>query len=304
MNNWQTPILVLVVGFILLSLSLFVEHFATVGNILNLLVQVAPIGIMSCGISYVMITGGIDVSCPSVMATAAVIGASYMAKTGDLVFGPILMLIVGAALGAINGFAVAKLRMVALVVTLATMTICMGIASVWTNGQSVVGLSPAFSTIFNGTTVIVIFVLLSLALSFVLTRTLFGRWLYLIGTNQHAARVSGLPTVAATFVTYLISGICAGVAAIMNTSALSSARPGMGPDTQILDIVSAAVIGGVSVSGGSGRITGALAGAILIMMINNVMNLVGVPDYFTGLTKGAIIILAVGLDKLRSKSVG
>jgi len=303
-HNRQSVFLLLVIGLVLLSLSVFVPDFATARNIWNLLVQVAPIGTMAFGISYVMITGGIDVSSPAVMATAAVIGASYMAKTGDLIFGPFLMLIVGAALGAINGFAVAKLRMVALVVTLATMTICTGIAAVWTKGQSVVGLSPAFSTFFNSTTVLIIFTLLFLTLNFVLARTLYGRWLYLIGTNQNAARMSGLPTVGATFSAYMVSGVCAGVAAIMNTSALSSARPNMGPDTQIVDIVCAAVIGGVAISGGSGKITGVLLGAVLIMMVNNIINLAGVPDYFTSLIKGVIIVLAVGLDRLRTKSVG
>jgi ribose transport system permease protein len=94
--------------------------------------------------------------------------------------------------------------------------------------------------------------------------------------------------------------MCAGVAGIMNTAALSSARPGMGPDTQILDVVSAAVIGGVSVNGGSGNILGVIMGAVLIVMISNVMNLLGIPDYFTGLIKGLVIIMAIGIDRARS----
>ena len=182
-NMQQIIILASIIILILIVLGIFVENFATFHNILNLLVQVAPIGIMACGVTFVMITGGIDISGPAVMTTAAVIGASYMAKTGDLIFGPVLMLIVGSLLGAINGFAVAFLRMVALVVTLSMMTICMGIATAWTSGESVVGLSPNFSVIFGRTTVVILFIVVVIIFSFLLRKTIYGRWLYYIGNN-------------------------------------------------------------------------------------------------------------------------
>jgi ribose/xylose/arabinose/galactoside ABC-type transport system permease subunit len=212
------------------------------------------------------------------------------------------MLLVGASLGAINGLAVAYLRMVALVVTLSMMTISMGIATAWTSGESVVGLSPNFSMIFSRTPVIIIFVVVTVIFNFILRRTMYGRWLYYIGNNSNTARVSGIPTKIAILTAYTISGFCAGIAGIINTAALSSARPGMGPESQILDIVSAAVLGGVSVSGGVGTIVGAVIGAVFIIMINNVMNLIGVPDYYTFLIKGLIIILAMGMDTIRNKT--
>ncbi len=299
--------ILIVVGLtlaLLLILGLSVENFATPYNLFNLLGQVAPIGMMACGLTFVLITGGIDISGPAVMTTAAIVGADYMATTGDLVFGPILMILVGAFLGGINGFAVSTLRMVALVVTLSMMTISMGIATAWTGGESVVGLSPNFSMIFNRRIVIVIFVVLVALLHFLLSSTVFGRWLYYIGNNQNAARVSGVPNRLAIFMAYVISGACAGVAGIMNTAALSSARPGMGPETQILDVVAAAVVGGVSVNGGAGTVLGAAVGAVFIIMINNVMNLIGVPDYYTSLVKGLIIIGAMGIDTARNVQGG
>ena len=244
MRNWQFIILVALIILILIVLGIYVENFATVNNLLNLLVQVAPIAIMAIGVTYVMITGGIDISGPAVMATAAVIGADYMAKTGNLVSGTFFLLFVGAFMGAINGFAVAFLRMVALIVTLSMMTINMGIATVWTGGQSVVGLSPTFAEIFNRPFIIIMLIVIAFIFSFILRKTMYGRWLYHIGHNIHAARVSGIPTTFAIFMAYTISGFCAGIAGIINTSALLSARPGMGPETQILDIISSAVIGG------------------------------------------------------------
>lgn len=299
--KWEKFTLLGVIILIFASLSIFVDNFATINNFTNILVQVAPIGIMACGITYVMISGGIDVSLPAVMAASAVIAADYMAKTGDLVFGPILMITIGAILGMVNGFAIAYLKMVPLVVTLSMMTICLGISTTWTGGQSVTGLSPMFSIIFGKYTSIFMFIVIAIILGFILKKTIYGRWLYYIGNNINTAKVSGVPTKFTIFAAYVICGMCAGVAGIINTAALSSARATMGPDSQILDIVSAAVIGGVSVKGGVGTIPGAASGAILIIMINNVMNLVGVSDYFTGLIKGSIIILAMALEVARRK---
>jgi ribose/xylose/arabinose/galactoside ABC-type transport system permease subunit len=296
----QTTILLSSVLVIIFTLSVFVDNFATRNNLLNLLVQVAPIGVMAFGVTFVMITGGIDISLPAMMATTAVIGADYMAKTGDLLFGPILFLLVGAFLGCINGAAVAYLKMVPLVVTLSMMTICIGIATAWTDGGSVGGLSPNFSAIFNSTTVTAIFIGSAVILSIILRRTVYGRWLFYIGNNENTANVSGIPTKRAVLIAYVISGICAGIAGIINTASLLSARASMGTETQILDVVSAAVIGGVSVKGGVGTIFGVFFGAILIIMINNVMNLIGVSDFYTGLIKGLIIIFAMGIEAAKT----
>lgn len=303
-RKWNIIILSSFIVIIIILLTIFVENFGTLNNILNLLSQVAPIGIMACGVTFVMITGGIDVSGPTIMTVTAVIGADYMAKTGDLVFGPVLMLIVGLLMGFINGFAVAYLKMVPLVVTLAMLTIGTGIATAWTSGESVTGLSPRFMTIFNQNVIIIIFILIVIIFSFILMRTLYGRWLYLIGNNLNAAHVSGIPVNFAILIAYVISGLSAGFAGIINTAVLSSARPGMGPDTQILDIITAVVLGGTSVSGGSGTIFGTAVGAILIIMINNVINLLGIPVYFTGLIKGLIIIFAMAIDSIRSNYTG
>jgi ribose/xylose/arabinose/galactoside ABC-type transport system permease subunit len=218
----QSIILVSLIILIVIILCIFVSGFATIHNILNILIQVAPIGIMAFGITFVMITGGIDISGPAVMTTAAVIGADYMIRTGDLFFGPFLMLLVGSFMGAINGFAVTILRMVPLVVTLSMMTINMGVAMAWTMGESVAGLSPQFAVIFSRSKIIVMFIMIAVVFSFILRKTIYGRWLYYIGNNVNTARVSGIPTVLAIFMTYVISGLCAGIAGIINTSNLLS----------------------------------------------------------------------------------
>jgi len=303
LQNKLSIFLIAAIILLLAILSLTVKNFATPNNFRNILIQVAPIGIMTFGVTFVMITGGIDISLPAIMATSSVISADYIAKSNNIFLGIILFFFVSALLGLINGTAVAYLKMVPLVVTLSMMTICLGIATAWTDGQSVGGLPREFSQLFPGGTVIFIFLSLAIFLGIVLKNSMYGRRLYYIGNNENTAISSGLPVRKDVCLAYVIAALCAGVAGLINTAALSSARASMGAESQILDVVSAAVIGGVSVKGGSGSILGAFLGATLIIMINNVLNLIGMSDYYTGLIKGLIIILAMGIESARTRIV-
>jgi ribose transport system permease protein len=235
------------------------------------------------------------------MAVSAVIGCSFMAQTGNLVVGTILILVIAGLFGMVNGIATAYLGMVPLIVTLSMMTICQGIATSIAGGESILGLSPAFSIFFDKPKVIIIFIIIAFLLDTLLRRTIFGRRLYYIGTNKNTALVSGIPTKITTMLAYVISGLCAGIAGVFNTAALSTARAAMGPETQILDVISAAVIGGVSIKGGKGTIVGAALGAILIIVVSNVMNLLGVSDYYTNMVKGSIIIIAMAFNAISDR---
>jgi len=289
---------IIVIMFAVLSFT--VEDFMSYQNITNLLSQVASIAIMASGVTFVLVTGGMDISSPSVMAASAVVGVYFMTATGNLVIGTIVVLIASAALGLINGVAIAKLKMVPLVVTLSMMTVATGLATVLSGARGLPVLPPAFSNFFNTYTVIGMLIVIAFILDYILTRTSFGREIYYIGNNQNAARVSGVNNDKIVMITYVISGACAGIAGIINTANISTARASMGPQSQILDIISAAVIGGVSVNGGKGRVRDACLGALLIGGISNVMNLLGVSDYYTTLIKGSIIIFAMGIASLRA----
>jgi len=288
----------------LLVLSITVDNFMTWANITNLLAQVAPIAIMAAGVTFVLITGGMDISLPAVMAASSVIGVAFMTSfevvTGvHLVMGSIILVIAGGLFGLINGAAIAKLKMVPLVVTLSMMTVATGLATVTGGGIGLPVLPPAFSNFFNKYTVIAMLLVIPAILDFILTGTSFGRKVYYIGNKEETARVSGINTDNIILSVYVISGICAALAGIINTALLSTARATMGPQGQILDIISAAVIGGVSVHGGKGRVRDACFGAFLIVGVNNVMNLIGVSDYYTTLIKGSIIIFAMGISSFR-----
>ena len=304
-RNKQLLGMICAIAAMLLILSITVENFMTWANITNLLAQVAPIAIMASGVTFVLITGGMDISCPAVMAASSVIGVAYMTSFEGvsgvhLVIGSIILVIAGGLFGLVNGTAIAKLKMVPLVVTLSMMTVATGLATVTGGGVGLPILPPAFSNFFNKYTVIGMLIVIPAILDFILTGTSFGRKVYYVGNKEETARVSGINTDNIILAVYVIAGVCAALAGIINTASLATARATMGPQGQILDIISAAVIGGVSVNGGKGRVRDACLGAFLIVGVNNVMNLLGVSDYFTTLIKGSIIIFAMGISSFRN----
>ncbi len=303
-NNKQLLSMLVAIAGMLVVLSFTVENFMTWANITNLLAQVAPIAIMAAGVTFVLITGGMDISSPAVMAASSVIGVAFMTSfeviTGvHLIIGSIVLLIAGGLFGLINGFAIAKLKMVPLVVTLSMMTVATGIATVVGGGVGLPVIPSTFANFFNKYTIIGMLIFIPAVLDFILTGTSFGRKVYYIGNKEETAKISGINTAKVILIVYVICGVCAALAGIINTAALSTARATMGSQSQILDIISAAVIGGVAVNGGKGRVRDAVLGAFLIVGINNVMNLLGVSDYYTTLIKGSIIIFAMGVSSFK-----
>lgn len=300
----RIPLAILVIAVVVVSLS--VPRFFTARNILNIAFQTSGTGLMAVGLTAVLISGGIDLSLPAVMAFSGILGAMFMSQGGSPILGILIMLLTGAAWGALNGFAVARLRMIPFVVTLSTMVIATG-ASVWvTNATSVGGLPESFTDTVTGhvagipVPVVLLFLVVILA-QIVMTRSLFGRWLYAVGQNVRTARVSGVPTDLVVFGCYVASGLMAGLAAVVLTARLMSAAASMGKETVVLDIISSAVVGGVSIYGGKGSPIGAVLGALFITSITNSMNLLGVSYFTTLLIKGCIIIVAVAIDSLRRR---
>lgn len=302
-NNKQLLIMIGVIVVIFGILAVTVNNFATARNLTNLLTQVAPIALMASGVTFVLITAGMDISCPSVMAASAVVGVYYMTQVpnASYVLGTVIVLLVGAFLGLINGFAIAKLKMVPLVVTLSMMTVGTGLATILSGTSGLPVLDGRFAAFFNKTTIIILLLFVVFALDYILTKTAYGRKIYYIGNNTNTTKISGINNVGITITAYVISGACAGLAGIVNIASISTARASMGPQSQILDIFSAAIIGGVSPDGGKGRVRDALLGAILIVGLNNVMNLLGVNDYYTTLIKGLIIIGAMGISASKKR---
>jgi ribose/xylose/arabinose/galactoside ABC-type transport system permease subunit len=302
----QNLIFICAVAVLLLLLSILVQGFLTTYNIFNVIIKASIYGTMAVGITFVLITGGIDISLPAVMTAGAVVGVTYMARTGNPVLGCVIILAVCMFAGLVNGIAVTILNMPPLIVTLATSAIAQGFAVWFTNFSTVTGIPDGLITFFRGYVWVIpvyaIFFLVIVGLAqFALQRTIYGRWLYFVGINKNAARVSGVPVKFTITIAYVLCSLSAGLAAIMLSTQIGSAQPGMGQQSMVLDIISSAVIGGVSISGGMGTVFGAAIGSVFISLISNIMNLSSVEFYLTEMLKGLIIILATAFDKFRKQ---
>lgn len=282
-----------------------VDHFLSAGNLFNVLMQATPLGLMAIGLTAVLITGGIDLSIPAIMALAGIVGSIYMRDGGAPFAAACIMVAVATVGGCINGFAVAYLKMIPFVVTLSTQAIAMGACVVVTNSVSVLGLHQEFigavtSKIWGVPATIVALTIVTLIVYVLSKKSIYGRWLYAVGINSETARVSGIPKQRVIFGAYAFAGLFAGLAAIVITARLASASPTMGQEGVVLNVVGAAVVGGVSIYGGAGSFAGAVAGAVIITLISNVMNLAHLSYYATLVVKGVVIVAVVAMDA-RSK---
>jgi ribose/xylose/arabinose/galactoside ABC-type transport system permease subunit len=269
------------------------------------LLQASLLGILAIGMAVVMIVGGIDLSLPANMAMSAIVGALYMKATGDWAGAPFIMAGTGSLIGLVNGLAVAKLKMIPFVVTLAMMTVVSG-TSVWvTNSLSISQLPEGFLDLFGARPflripiAVIIVAVLGIVVTVLMQSSIAGRWAYAVGINEKASRVARIPIARVVLASYVFAGFIAGVTAILLTARLGAASANMGNDGMVLDIVSACVVGGISIYGGSGRISGALFGALLITVLSNAMNLIGVSFSLGLVIKGVVIIAFVAADGQR-----
>jgi ribose/xylose/arabinose/galactoside ABC-type transport system permease subunit len=299
-------IALIILAIVLVLLAMFVPNFFTSRNIGNVLIQAAPLGLMAIGMAIVMITGGIDLSIPAVMGLSAILGAMALRDTGSIPLAGLVMLLVGSGLGAVNGFSVAYLRMIPFVVTLAMMTIVTGAAVAITNSVSIPVTDEAFYDLILDRSLgiqrpVIIAGVVALIATILMRRHKYGRWVYAVGINVKTARVSGIPTARVIFGAYVVSGLLAGLTAIVLSARLGSASANMGTDAIVLDVVASAVVGGVSIYGGVGGPLGAVFGAIFITVISNSMNMMQA-SYFTSLiVKGFVIVAFVAIDSLRRR---
>lgn len=295
------------VGLIVLCIALFIAtpYFLTVTNLLNVGIQAATVAILAFGMTFVIVTAGIDLSVGSVAALGAMVSA-YMFSTAGLP-GWLTLLIglgVGALAGAICGMATAWGKIPSFIATLAMMSIARGLTLVISQGSPI---ETAPSVSFFGSDVaglpvpIIMMVIAGLLCWFILERTVLGRSMYAIGGNLEAARLSGLPVKRIQIAVFALSGFFAAWAGMVMAGRLESAQPQAGTGYE-LDAIAAVVIGGASLSGGQGKATGTLVGAILLAVIRNGLNLLNVSSFWQQIVIGLVIALAVGFDVFRNKT--
>ncbi|PQD94312.1 ribose ABC transporter permease [Pradoshia eiseniae] len=288
---------------LIVVLTLLNPNFLTVSNLLNVLRQVSISGLIAFGMTFVILTGGIDLSVGSTLALTGAVAASLIASGTDPIIAMGVALVLGLILGAINGIIITKGRVAPFIATLATMTVYRGLTLVYTEGKPVSGLgdSVAFQMFgkgyFLGIPVPVITTILAfIVLYLILHKTNFGRRVYAVGGNEEASKLSGINTDRVKIWVYAITGLLASVSALILTSRLNSAQPTAGESYE-LDAIAAVVLGGTSLTGGRGWIFGTLVGVLIIGVLNNGMNLIGVSSFFQQVVKGVVILLAVMLDR-------
>lgn len=287
---------------IVIILSLITPNFLSLNNTLNVLRQVSINALIAMGMTFVILTGGIDLSVGSILALSGALMAGMLTSGVDPLLAVLLGLLAGALMGAFNGVIISKGKVAPFIATLATMTIFRGLTLVFTGGRPITGMeSDLFRMIGAGYLYIiplpVIWMMLSFfILYFILKKTTFGRHVYAIGGNEEASRLSGLKVDRIKIYVYSLSGLLAALAGIILTSRLDSAQPTAG-FTYELDAIAAVVLGGTSLAGGRGWIVGTIIGALIIGVLNNGLNLLNVSSFYQQVVKGCVILLAVLLDR-------
>ncbi|KAF1021702.1 MAG: Ribose import permease protein RbsC [Paracidovorax wautersii] len=294
----------LVVGVGLAALS---PDFMTVGNLMNVMRQVSINALIAFGMTLVILLGGIDLSVGAILAVSSVITAMLMKDGWDPMLCTALGIASGALMGLANGLLIAKGKVAPFIATLGMMTVLRGLSLVLSNGSPISGLDSDFFTLLGGgyvagwVPVPVVWMLLAFAVFwFVLRKTVFGRHVYATGGNPEAARLSGVKTDRVQIGVYTLSGMMAAMAGVILTSRLNSAQPKAGTGYE-LDAIAAVVLGGTSLAGGRGWIFGTLMGALIIGVLNNGLNLMGVSSFYQQVIKGAVILLAVLIDRAGKK---
>jgi len=289
-----------------------VSDFLKRTNLLAVVDRIVVIAVIAIGMTLVILTGGIDLSVGSLLALSAVIATLVMKAMGGLeagwevvLSGFVIATLCCGLIGGVGGFLVAQFRVAPFITTLAIMMITRGAAFMLTGGFSIYQVPESLTWLGQGTsfgvpnTVIVLIVLYTTAHIF-MSHTRFGRYIYAVGGNEEAARLSGVPVKAVVIFVYLVGGLCAGFGGCIQASQLNSGAPNLGTMFELY-VIAAVVVGGTSLSGGSGKIVGTLIGAFIISVIQNGMNLLGFGSYLQQVVLGAVILFAVLLDKARQR---
>ncbi|MCO7246752.1 ribose ABC transporter permease [Halomonas sp. Mc5H-6] len=305
--RWRrTPVFYPLIGFIVVfvAMGLINDNFLSGSNLANLVRQSSIIAIIAVGMSLAILTGGIDLSVGPVMALSGTLMAGMMVAGLPPSLAIVLGLLVGAAFGAFNGVFVAFAGMPPIIVTLATMGIARGLGLIYTGGYPISGLPEGFAFFGRGSvagieTPILIMIAVYAVGYVLLSHTSTGRYLYAIGGNEEATRLSGIRVSRYKLLVYTLSGTTAAIAGLILTSRLMSGQPNAGVGFE-LDAIAAVVLGGAAITGGRGMILGTLVGAMLLGVLNNGLNLMGVSPYLQTVIKGLIILLAIYISRKRT----
>jgi len=304
MTKYRTLTILVLILIIATFLS---DAFLTIDNILNVIRQVSIVAVIAAGMSFVILTGGIDLSVGSIVAISGALSASALIKSNSVFLAIFIAVIVGIAFGLFNGLFITKGGIPPFIVTLATMVLARGCVLVFTNGGPIAVKSNAYKFIGKGYIFgmpfpIIILIIVFAASFLVLKYTKFGRSVFSIGGNREASRLSGINVKKTETIVYTISGLLCGITGVILTSRLGSAQPTAGTGYE-LDAIAAVILGGTSLAGGQGSVLPTVLGALILGVLDNILTLMNVNPFAADIVKGIVILLAVLADsKFKSLS--
>lgn len=297
-NIYRSVLILLIICIFATVLS---PSFLSVTNLFNVFKQITVAGIVGCGMTFVILTGGIDLSVGSILGLSGVLASGVLEATGNTGLAILVALGVGIGCGAVNGFFVAQCGIPPFISTLGMMTLLRGCVLVYTKGSPIPIKAEAYKFFGKGSILgvpvpVIILIIMFLLAHYVLTQTSFGRSIYAFGGNREAARLSGIPIRYIEWMAYTINGLMCGIAGVLLTARLGSAQSTSGTGIE-MDAIAAVILGGTSLSGGVGFVLPTVVGAMIMGIIDNILTLMNVNPHATNIVKGAVILIAVLVDK-------
>lgn len=297
-NIYRSVLILLVICVFATILS---PSFLSVTNLFNVFKQITVAGIVGCGMTFVILTGGIDLSVGSILGLSGVLASGVLASTGNTAAAVAVSLIIGVACGAVNGFFVSVCGIPPFISTLGMMTLLRGVILVYTKGSPIPIKVDSYKFFGKGSIAgipvpVIILIVVFLLAHYILTQTTYGRSVYAVGGNREAARLSGIRVKTSEFLVYTLNGLMCGMAGLILTARLGSAQSTSGTGIE-MDAIAAVILGGTSLSGGVGFVLPTVVGAMIMGIIDNILTLMNVNPHATNIVKGAVILIAVLVDK-------
>ncbi len=292
---------VLILLVICIFAAILSPSFLMVANLFNVFKQITVAAIVACGMTFVILTGGIDLSVGSMLGFSGVLASGILEATGNVTLAVVVGISVGTICGAINGVFVSFWEIPPFISTLGMMTLLRGCILIYTKGSPISVKSDAYKYFGKGSLIgipvpVVILILVFLIAHYLLTQTSYGRSIYALGGNREAARLSGISVKISEWVAYTFSGLMCGIAGVILTARLGSAQSTSGTGIE-MDAIAAVILGGTSLSGGVGFVLPTVVGAMIMGIIDNILTLMNVNPHATNIVKGIVILIAVLVDK-------
>lgn len=297
--------IILIFGVLFIFMAIFAPNFLTTSNLINILRQVSISGICAVGMTFVMLTGGIDLSIGAILGVSGVLTAMMMLHGVHPVLASLISIVMGVVIGAFIGALIHYIEIPPMIATLGAQTSLRGLAYLVTGGTPVFGFNESYSVIGQGYVgfipipVIILVIVYAVGI-FILSRTRFSRYVYGIGGNEEVARLSGIKVANVKIAVYAISGFCSALAGLVMLGRVNSGQPRAGESYE-MDVITAVVLGGVSLTGGVGKLSHVTIGVLIIGVLTNGMTMMALDDYWQRVVKGIILLFAVGFDHFVQK---